>query len=261
VIQSVDRALKLLWLVRDNPGTTLTELSKQSDLLPSTALRLLTTLELHSLVSRAPGTKSYRLGPATRSLSSAGSDRVGLALRVEPAVRRLASRTEERASFAVLDGGLAVHLVNVDGAAEAGSDVIYAGPADGRSDNLNASGVGKIILAYSPADVSEALIRHLPFTRTGQRTICSDGELRLELTHVSRRGYATSIDETSDHIRGVAAPVFDAGRSLIGAMSVHGPAYRFSRADIRKFVPMVIAAAREASALFGDHTERPSSVG
>jgi DNA-binding IclR family transcriptional regulator len=256
----VDRALHLLWLVRDSPGASLTQLAKQSDLLPSTALRLLATLESHQLVSRMPGTKSYRLGPATRTLVSAGSDRVGLSLRVEPAVRRLASSTQERASFAVLDSGLAVHLVSVDGAAEAGSDVIYAAAADGRNDNLNATAVGKIILSYSPREVTDSLIRHLPFTRTARRTICTEKDLRQELARVLRNGYATSIDETSDHVRGAAAPVFDANHALVGAMSLHGPAYRFSRTELQRFVPMIVNAARDASARFGDPSERAHSA-
>jgi DNA-binding IclR family transcriptional regulator len=260
VIQSVDRALQLLWLVRDTPGATLSDLSKRAGLLPSTAFRLLATLESHQLVTRVPGTKSYRLGPATRTLVEAGLDRLGVAVQVEAIVRRLALDTSERASFAVLDSGVAVHLVNFDGASEAGAEVIYAAPSAGRNDNLNSSAVGKVILAYSPKDVADSLIRHLPFKRTGRRTICSEDELRAEIARVRRAGYATSIDETNDHVRGIAAPVIDSTGGLVGAMSVHGPAYRFTRTALRRFMPFVLAAAQGASGRFGGAGERANDI-
>lgn len=256
MIQSVDRALQMLWLIRDEPGITLSEIARRCGLLRSTALRLLATLEVHGLIAKAPETKSYRLGPAIRTLVSKGRDRVGIATRVESIVRRLALSTNEHASFAILDFGLVVHLVAYDGASEAGSQVVLTRPADGRKDNLNSTAVGKIILAFSPREVSDALIAQLPLTATARRTITSIDDLRTELRSVLRRGYATSIDEMSDEVRGLAAPVFDNSEELVGAIAVYGPAYRFGNTTMRQLVPTVIAAAHQASERFGGNDQR-----
>src|SRR6266487_3789952 len=63
-IESVDNALKLLLLFREQKSISVSEASKLMDVAPSTAHRLLSMLQYHGFVSQDPSTRTYVAGPA-----------------------------------------------------------------------------------------------------------------------------------------------------------------------------------------------------
>ncbi|HVX45733.1 MAG TPA: IclR family transcriptional regulator [Mycobacteriales bacterium] len=241
-VQSVDRALRLMWQVRDHPGITLSALSSAGDLLPSTALRLMATLEHHRLVERDRDTKGYRLGAGARSLVGGPS----FADRLEPAVEALAATVGEQVSLAVLDGRSVHHILTVDGASRAGQEIILRTTQGRRDLNLNAIALGKVLLAFAPDDVAEALIGGLSFERTADRTIDSAAELRRHLATVRRKGHAFSMDENTNSVAGVAAPI-RRDEVVVAAIAVHGPRSRLSPSRLRTIVPDLLAAAESCT--------------
>lgn len=250
MIQSVDRALSLLEEIRQHPGSTLTELSSKQGLLPSTAARLLATLEAHELVGRIPGSKAYQLGPAalTLGLSADGGHALHLQRQLEPTVRRLAAEVGEQVTIAVLQGPHAVNVLTVDGAAEAGEQIVLNVRIGRAERHLNSSALGKVLLAFSPAHVTEPIIDGLEMPKTAVRTITDRGALRRHLDRVRRDGYAISVDENNEHFRGVAAPVLDADGALACAIAAHGPTIRMPKSRLSELVPTILRAASEGSA-------------
>jgi len=71
-----------------------------------------------------------------------------------------------------------------------------------------------------------------------------------ELAAIARRGWAASNAERQDGVASVSAPVL-AGRELLGALCVSGPASRLTQAGCRQLAPVVIAAAGELCLLAG----------
>lgn len=57
--QSVDRALRILWLLNGLQQATVTEIAAELQVHKPTASRLLTALERHRLVARQPGSFAY----------------------------------------------------------------------------------------------------------------------------------------------------------------------------------------------------------
>lgn len=251
MIQSVDRALRLLAEIRNQSGSTLTALSERLGLLPSTASRLLSTLEGHGLVERDAATKAYRLGPAARALGRAADGTPDPVELLEPIVHELADTVGEQVSLAALDGPHVVHVIAVDGAAAAGEQVVLAACSGRRDSNLNATALGKVFLAHLPPRRAEAIIAGLDFAKTAPRTITCASELRRHLDRVRRNGYAFSLDENTEHVRGVAAPVFGSDGTIAFGLAVHGPTIRLSRARLRELVPHVRDAARACSTTLG----------
>lgn len=241
-VQSVDRALRLMWQVRDHPGITLSALSSAGDLLPSTALRLMATLEQHRLVERDRGTKGYRLGAGARSLAGGPA----LADQLEPVVEELAATVGEQVSLAVLDGRCVHHVLTVDGASRAGQEIILRAPRERRDANLNAIALGKVLLAHAPPEVAEDLIAGLSFERTADRTIDSADGLRRHLASVRRKGHAFSIDENTNSVAGVAAPI-RRDDLVVAALAIHGPRSRLTPSRLRAIVPDLLAAADSCS--------------
>jgi DNA-binding IclR family transcriptional regulator len=260
-IQSVDRALRLLWEVRDNPGISLATASANVGLIPSTALRLLATLESHGLVERDALTRGFRVGPATLTLAAARSERADLAQTLEPVVRRLSLECREQVSLGVLEEAAVVHVVTVDGAASAGEEVLLRQPGRRAYPNLYATAQGKVLIAYADEPVAEALIAQQTFQQTASATITDPAAFRDHLATVRRNGYALSVNENSDHARGVAAPVRDASGAVVAALAVHGPTIRLPRNRLRAFVPALNEAARECSRLLGFALSREQADG
>lgn len=250
VVQSVDRALRLMWQVRDRPGITLTELSAAGSLLPSTALRLMGTLEHHRLVERDRVTKGYRLGPAALSLAGNGGGPadMSLSVRLEPAVEELAAHTGEQTSLAILEGRCVQHLLTIDGASRAGQEVILRSPRGRRDANLNATALGKVFLAFAPTEVVEDILHGLTFEQTAEHTITDPEQFRRHLAQVRRRGHAFSIEENTNLVAGVAAPI-RRDDVVVAALAVHGPSARLTPSRLRAIAPDVVAAAGKCSAM------------
>ena len=112
------------------------------------------------------------------------------------------------------------------------------------------TGIGKAILAFAgDADVAKVLEAGLE-----QRTvnvITDAGELRRELERIRVRAFSTDMEENEEGVRCVAAPVFDHRLNVAGAISIAGPAFRFSEVRISDLGNEVATAAQEVSRRLG----------
>jgi DNA-binding IclR family transcriptional regulator len=248
-VQSVDRALTMLWAVCRNPGRSLSELANLVDVMPSTALRLLTTLEGHELLDRDNTTRRYRLGAGVFRL--AGIVNIAheeIRVRLEPRLRELAGIVHEQVAVGVLDGTSQVNIAIIDGARDAGEEVLLRSDGNQRRHNLNATAVGKILLAYAAGDDKrDEIIDQLAFEQTAGHTIINPQRLRRHLAQVRKSGYATCIDENRPDVCGVAAPLFGLNEQLIAALCINGPANRLPPDRLRALLPVLRKTAGECS--------------
>lgn len=103
--------------------------------------------------------------------------------------------------------------------------------------------VGKVVLAFAPADVVEGVVaRGLP-ART-EATITTPSMLRVELERVRREGVAFDREETSAGMECVAAPLVGPSGECVAAMSVTASA---SQLQLDRLAPAVRTAALGAS--------------
>jgi DNA-binding IclR family transcriptional regulator len=84
------------------------------------------------------------------------------------------------------------------------------------------------------------------------RTIADAAGLADELARVAEREWAAEGEELEPGVRGLAAPIRDYARRVVGAIGVRGPAFRLSleRLD-SELAPRVRAAARDVSKRLG----------
>jgi DNA-binding IclR family transcriptional regulator len=104
---------------------------------------------------------------------------------------------------------------------------------------LYCTGLGKSLLAFSPAQLLEEVINNGLMGRT-QATITSPAKLRRELQTIAANGIAFDREEASIGIYCVAAPVRGHNRNAVAAISVTG---RVSRSRLDRLAPAVTAAA------------------
>ncbi|WP_210414809.1 IclR family transcriptional regulator [Microlunatus elymi] len=108
-------------------------------------------------------------------------------------------------------------------------------------DALNATAVGKVLLAHMPGDDADDIIRTLSFEPRTERTIATPTRLRQQLVRIRRLGYATCVGENYPDVNGIAAPLQDSDGNVTAAICINGPASRLTPAKLRDHLPLLPA--------------------
>jgi DNA-binding IclR family transcriptional regulator len=122
----------------------------------------------------------------------------------------------------------------------------------GRRLPAHAVALGKAQLAFRSPEEREDLWRRGTPTSPTSRTLVEPSQLGDELVRVVAREWAVEDEEFEAGVRGLAAPVRDYARRVVGAVGVRGPAFRLSLERLEtELGPRVRAAAREVSKRLG----------
>jgi DNA-binding IclR family transcriptional regulator len=243
VIQSVDRAIRILKALSAGPGRLgVSELSDRLGLAKGTVHGLLRTLQDHGLVEQHADSDKYQLGPQLLQLSTRYLDLSELRSRSLAWSELLASRAQEAVRVGVThgDGVLVVHHVFRPDSTLQILEVGSVLP-------LHATALGKAVLAFVDQDFRGAVLEDdLP--RLTGRTLSSPAVLTRELDATRKRGYAVEKEEAVLGEAGVAAPIFDRNAEPVGAVGIAGPRERvLARGSERRIANAVVEAARGIS--------------
>jgi DNA-binding IclR family transcriptional regulator len=219
-VRSVDRAVAILDLLGQGGWRTGAEVARELGVHRSTALRLLATLERHSLVERDPRTARYRLGPRLAQLASVVTGELDLRAVARPVCEELATAAGETATLDVLVGDVIVPIEQ----ATASTSVVSVNWL-GRRTPVHGTASGKAILAFGPAAVRERLLS-LPLDALTPHTVTDRARLEAELDEARRTGLARTHEELEVGLDAVAAPVFGAHGEVVAALDVSGPSHR-----------------------------------
>ncbi|MEK7284656.1 MAG: IclR family transcriptional regulator, partial [Chloroflexota bacterium] len=174
-VQSVDRALDLLEaLVAAEGEITITALAARTSLHVSTVHRLLTTLLRRGYVRQNPDTSRYYAGAKLATLAEGRSRYNELRLRARPILQALTEQTRETTNLVVLDDVTAVYIETVPS-----PQVVRLFTSVGNRVPLHATGAGKALLAWVPAERRDALIARLELRSHTPRTLVD----RVSLQH------------------------------------------------------------------------------
>jgi DNA-binding IclR family transcriptional regulator len=221
-VQAVERALKLLEAFGlDDPGLTLAELAARTGMHKSTILRLAETLVRRRYLERLEDGR-YRVGASAFRLGAVFSNNQvpGDTLRRE--MRHLLDRVEESVGFYVVDGAqrVCIYRMNVDRP-----------------------------LGYR---MRVGDTRPLPEAATGRVLAAFGGAQGEPYATIRARGSWAASGERDPDLASVSAPVFGAGQTLLGALTVGGPRRRVEEAQDVIETALRTAAARCTQDLGGD---------
>jgi IclR family transcriptional regulator, acetate operon repressor len=246
-VQSVDRAMLLLEaLGEDEEGYRLTDLAIRTGLSPSTAHRLLTTLEKRRFVAFNPSDNMWHVGRQTFAIGSAFVRRRNFVAPALPFLRRLRDLTHETANLGIIEEGEVIVLTQVES-----REIMRAITRVGGRAPMVTSGIGKAILAtYPDADVVAIIQRH-GMKRLTPKSVVRAGELRDALDTIRRDGYAVDDQEFLMGLRCVAAVVYNDQAEALAAISVSGLASRVPPERVPELGRLVRETARELTLALG----------
>jgi DNA-binding IclR family transcriptional regulator len=133
----------------------------------------------------------------------------------------------------------------------------------GRVLPLHAGAAGKALMSGMRDEVIDAVLAESAQpSRPGRSTAAAAARLKRAIIAVRADGYATSDEEAATGAAAVAAPIFGA-RGLEAAITIAGPAARWSRTARTAALPRLLATAATISEQLGHRTpgDRPREVG
>lgn len=246
-VQSLVRALSIVnRLAEAEEGATLTDLAQQVGLSPSTAHRLLTTLQQERYVQFDAERRLWNVGVQAFVAGSAFTRTRSLVGIARPLMRRLMEESGETVNLATEDDGQAIYLAQVEC-----RQMMRAFARPGARVPLHCSSVGKALLtAISDRELARVLHRHgLP--KLTVKTLATPAALRADLAEARARGYAIDDEEHAVGLRCVAAVVHDEAGAAVAAVSISGPMARIPDQRIGPLGALVRSTAEAITAGLG----------
>ncbi len=235
MIQSVDRAIRVLVALQGARRMTLSELAGRLDLPSSTVHGIVRTLVGHGMVTQEHGSGRYQLGPAVLRLGNVYLDTLELRSKAIPWAEDLARRTgcAVRTGVLLLDDVVIIHH-------EPRPDGSRQMPEVGIVIPAHASALGKAILAFDD-DAASRMLTDSPLRSMTGETIVSSADLKQQLADVASTGLASEQDEAVLGECALAGPVFDSSGAPVGAIGLVVPSANWP-AD-----PATCGAVRDAA--------------
>lgn len=235
MIQSVDRAIRILGVLQGARRLSLSEVASRLELPPSTAHGILKTLQAHGMVVQDRDSNRYQLGPAVLKLGNVYLDTLELRSRAVTWSEELARRSGHAVRTGVLTFDEVViihHEPRPDGSRQM--------PEVGIVIPAHASALGKALLAFLPEQVDELIAGGKLRSMTSE-TLIDPAVLRSQLAEVAKEALATEREEAVLGEAGIAAPIFDASGVAVGAIGIVLPAADWPPAEA------TFTAVREAA--------------
>ncbi len=217
------------------------EVTQRSGISKSTVFRILTTLTQLGYVVR-DSERNYYASRAMNDLVSSEASMEAIRRAALPRMLELRDVYGETVNLGQLELDKVVYIEVVPS-----EYALRFHERPGSTIFVHASGLGKAILAFSDQALVESLLsgRELPLST--RNTITDAGELKVELKRIREAGFAFDRGETATMATCVAAPILNASKRAIAALSVSGPTSRFNPRKDSPIIESLLKAAADIS--------------
>ncbi len=249
-LQSAARVVQAMELIARRKEARLGEVAAELGIHKSNALRLLETLRRLDWVVVDEERRLYKVGPALFGIGEAAAASLHLEelLRLADILRNL---TGETVHVAVPQAERMLIVAHVES-----PHALHVSCPVGSRDALYSSALGKAYLASLPDDELEAILPSLSLERRTPNTITTLDDLRADLTLTRNRGYAVDNSEGRLGVRCMGLTVTHIGAPRIVALSITGPAERWTLEAMSQKAPAIFETLQPYALLTADIPQR-----
>jgi DNA-binding IclR family transcriptional regulator len=227
-LRSLDNALRVLHLLRDQGVVTVSEVALMLGISASSAHRLLATLSYRDFATQNER-RQYLRGPALSLMPSGDRPLVALRAAMLPSMRRLAFELGETVTLSVLID-IRVRFIS---AAES-TRALRVGDQEGTVLPAHLTSGGKVMLAaLSDRELS------VLYGMDGRPERIDRPEwkrLQTELRKVRQTGFAVNHGDAEPGVSAIGLPVTNSSGAVIAGLSVAIPSVRFEAVDVENYV-------------------------
>jgi DNA-binding IclR family transcriptional regulator len=251
----ISKVLRILETLQgSSAGLGLKAICDATGIHKSTAHRFLKHLEREGYLIRTEA-GAYLIGPRLAQISARGSQSATIQAVARPILWELWKSTQETVNLAVLDQGTVLYVDVIESPHE-----FRLSSRVGSRRSLHVTALGKALAAFLSAEQQENVFSTITFQAATPNTIMNLVQFRQELQRVRRHGYAVDDEEAVQGARCVSAPILNADREAIGAVSVSGPVTRVTPNQVPALARAVMAAAGAISVSMGFSQREPEAV-
>lgn len=242
-VTAVDRSLQVLEVVAENPGITIKDIASLTGNTRSLVFRILFTLEQRGYVIKDPIQRSYVAGYRPIFLGAQARDQIDVLRIASPYIDDIAGKCNDKINLAVRDGtrSLCIHSVR-------GKEWLH--DRIGRYSVLYAGGAPKVLLAYAPLEVRQAVLA-AGMNKFTPNTIDTPERLDKVLSCVREKGLVQSYGETYIDEFSFAGPILERGGEVIAALSIAGSNPGSDKIDTPFYAGLVKDTCRQISEAMG----------
>ncbi len=245
-VQSIARALAILDALAENDGgLSLTVLSRGVGLPPSSAHRLLTTLQRSRFVRFEQASMTWRVGVQAFVVGAAFARSRDVTPIAMPYMRQLMEKTGETVNLYVPNNAQAICIAQVQS-----QQMISAISRPGGGLPLDRSAAGKAFLAALPKDEVEKTLAKLALGAEG-RSSAQIRKLNAELARIRSLGYAFDDEAVAPGLRCIASSILDESGIAHAAVSIAGPTIRLTDKRLPRLTELVVATGEAVTKSFG----------
>jgi IclR family pca regulon transcriptional regulator len=227
---------------QQSPQMTISQLSIKTGLSRAAVRRCLYTLTKLGFAGAEDGSR-YSLRPRMLTLSHTYTTSNTLAAAAQPILERMSAALQESFSVATLDGEDIVYIARTQV-----NRVMAVDLHIGSRLPAYCTSMGRILLAYLPAEQLEQYFAKVNLVPHTTRTITSVEKLRLILRNIRRNGYAICDQEYEVGLRSIAVPVYSSSGRVVATLNLSGNAPRISVLEMQsRFLTPLRNAASELS--------------
>ncbi|HWW97195.1 MAG TPA: IclR family transcriptional regulator C-terminal domain-containing protein [Edaphobacter sp.] len=227
---------------QQSPQMTISQLSIKTGLSRAAVRRCLYTLTKLGFAGAEDGSR-YSLRPRMLTLSHTYTTSNTLSSAAQPILERMSAALHESFSVATLDGEDIVYIARTQV-----NRVMAVDLHIGSRLPAYCTSMGRILLAYLPAEQLEQYLAKVNLVPHTTRTITSVEKLRLALRNIRRNGYAICDQEYEVGLRSIAVPVYSASGRVVATLNLSGNAPRLSVLEMQsRFLTPLRNAASELS--------------
>lgn len=219
----------------------LNEITQRTKIPKSTVFRVLTTLHSLGYVIR-DGNRDYCVSPTLVDLAGDQSHIEVLRRAALPWMVRLRNESGETVNLGQLQFDKVVYVEVVPS-----EFALRLSERPGATVAPHASALGKAILAFSPPELVDSLIRTHELPMFTRNTITEPRAFQEELRRVRERGFAFDKGEASSLATCIGAPILGGDGHAVAAMSISGPTSRFNPRRDSPVIASLLRATRDIS--------------
>jgi DNA-binding IclR family transcriptional regulator len=248
MLQTIQKAAELLSLYdREHTEWGVREVATRLKVAKSSAHDLMSSLAQLGFLNKTDDNR-YRLGWRLVTLSETLLATTELRKEAHPILEDLVAQYQETIHLAVLDDTQAVYVDKLEGRQAVRVELTSLGARL----YAHCSALGKVLLAYRDEEDVRRIIETAGLPRFTDNTIINEQELLQNLAKIRKQGFAYDLEEILPDLCCVAAPIYDYTSSVIAAISMSVPAYRFRRSQT-EYRDAVVRTAKIISERLGHY--------
>lgn len=233
------KAATILDYLAEAPSKPLQEISEATKLTPSTALKILETLQMIGYVKRDKE-KNYRLGSKLIKYANQNIQELDLVEISLPYLEALQKTADETIHLGVLTANEILYVNKL----EPQNQTIRMSSKVGITRPLYSSAMGKAVLAEFDTPQVEEYLAATPLTAYTENTITNQLKLKKELEQTKENQVVFDDEEMEQEIYCIGASLIK-DQEIVGAFSISLPKYRLTPEYKMTLIDAIIATKQQ----------------